>query len=380
MPRVGDNIYRRKDGRWEGRFAKARVEGRIKYGYVFAHSREDAKLKMEASVAALQLDKASERTPSESDCLFHEVSAKWIDFLKPQLKQQSINKYTNIINSYLEPELGQLKMCEISRASVMHVINALLLRGGKQGSGLAPKTVTDIYSVIKNIFDYGAREMDLQLADIEGIHIKQAQKQLRILSRAEQRKLTLYLKENLSLYHLGILISLYTGIRIGEICALKWQDISFSEQKLYVSRTMQRVQKLDSNSKKTEIIIASPKSECSIRQIPIPNELFNLLLAERKENDMFILSNSTTKFIEPRNLENHFKLAIKACKIDDANFHALRHTFATRCVELGFDVKSLSEILGHASVNITMNRYVHPSMELKQKNMNMLSAFIAVKK
>ena len=95
---------------------------------------------------------------------------------------------------------------------------------------------------------------------------------------------------------------------------------------------------------------------------------------------MFILSNSSSKFIEPRNLENHFKLAIKACKIDDANFHALRHTFATRCVELGFDVKSLSEILGHASVNITMNRYVHPSMELKQKNMNMLSAFIAVKK
>lgn len=127
------------------------------------------------------------------------------------------------------------------------------------------------------------------------------------------------------------------------------------------------------------MIIQTPKSDCSIRKIPVPNEMLQLLVLSKKQNEAFLLTGLVNSYIEPRCLENHLDAVTKACGISKINFHALRHTFATRCVELGFDIKSLSEILGHASVDITLNRYVHPSMELKQKNMNRLSALITSK-
>ena len=157
---------------------------------------------------------------------------------------------------------------------------------------------------------------------------------------------------------------------------MKWEDICTVEHYLYVHRAMQRVQYPNRDGKRTEVVIAEPKSDCSVRRIPLPEELFLLLNRFRKEDGAFFLTGSEKKYIEPRTMENHFRAVMRECEIPDANFHALRHTFATRCVVLGFDVKSLSEILGHASVNITMNRYVHPSMELKQKNMNMLGSLL----
>lgn len=170
-----------------------------------------------------------------------------------------------------------------------------------------------------------------------------------------------------------------TGMRIGEVCALKWEDIILEEQCLYVHQSMQRVQNKEEKDSKTKVIIQTPKSDCSIRKIPVPNEMLQLLVLSKKQNEAFLLTGLVNSYIEPRCLENHLDAVTKACGISKINFHALRHTFATRCVELGFDIKSLSEILGHASVDITLNRYVHPSMELKQKNMNRLSALITSK-
>ena len=151
-------------------------------------------------------------------------------------------------------------------------------------------------------------------------------------------------------------------------------DISINEQLLSVHQSMQRVQTGGQDGKKTRVVIQSPKSSCSIRRIPIPFEIHKLLVASQKQADAFLLTGLPDRFMEPRCLENRFKAAASACEIYNVNYHTLRHTFATRCVELGFDIKSLSEILGHASVNITMNRYVHPSMEFKKENMNRLSA------
>lgn len=202
---------------------------------------------------------------------------------------------------------------------------------------------------------------------------------MRVLSRIEQKQLSEYLVKNLSCSNLGIMVCLYTGIRIGEVCALKWKDISFDEQILYIHKTMQRIQKQDDGAEKTKIIITEPKRTCSIRIIPLPDELFKLLKENRNSDDTFLLTGHHKYYIEPRTMQNRFKTVVKNCNIEEANFHALRHTFATRCVELGFDIKSLSEILGHASVNITLNRYVHPSMKLKQRNMNKLSDLFAVK-
>ena len=130
---------------------------------------------------------------------------------------------------------------------------------------------------------------------------------------------------------------------------------------------------------KSEIIISTPKSECSVRDVPIPDKLMLMLQKRQNAPNTYFLTGKTNLYVEPRTMQNRFKSTIKKAGIAPVNFHALRHTFATRCIELGFDIKSLSKILGYASVNITLNRYVHPSMELKQKNMNMLSDLLAVK-
>lgn len=373
MPKQGKNIYLRKDGRWEGRFVKVRIAGKAQYGYMFGKTYEEVERKLNAI--------SSENTASvpDYDGSVAELANEWLLLRSPQLKASSIAKYTNMLNLYLLPTFGEQEVSVISRSDIIQWSRKLLTSGGAKGKGLAPKTVNSILSLLRNILEFAAKEKYIPIADIRDISVKQPQNPMRILSRAEQQRLSAYLLENLTPCNMGILLCLYTGLRIGEICALTWADILIEEQCLYIHQTMQRVQVKGNAGKKTKVVIMPPKSECSIRRIPIPDEIRQLLITIQKQDEAYLLTGMVHSYVEPRNMENRFKAVTRECDISDVNFHALRHTFATRCVELGFDVKSLSEILGHASVNITMNRYVHPSMELKQKNMNLLSEFLATK-
>lgn len=234
-------------------------------------------------------------------------------------------------------------------------------------------------SILRNILQYAEQHNIVIPCDARSIHIGRSQKKdLRVLSLDEQKRLCNYLYSDLNGYNLGILLCLFTGMRIGEVCALTWNDISLSEKTIHISKTLQRIQNHNGETTKTRIVITSPKSTCSIRIIPIPENLVTLLVRYQTVSTGFFMTNSECKFIEPRTMQNHFKAVLKECSIAPANYHALRHTFATRCIELGFDIKSLSEILGHASVNITMNRYVHPTLTLKKENMDRLSALLAV--
>ena len=251
-----------------------------------------------------------------------------------------------------------------------------LLSQVRNGQKLSHKTVADILSRMKSIRRFALLH-GYEVNYIPNVvKIPQQQGTIRILTFEEERKLINHIKNNFDLTALGILLSLFTGLRIGELCALKWSDFSFTDKELYVQRTMQRLHNFSENSAyKTVIEIDTPKSPSSIRKIPIPEQLMNYLQSSYIEG-AYILSGSRNNFVEPRTMENRFKRILKKCGVEKINFHVLRHTFATRCVELGFDVKSLSEILGHANVNITLNRYVHPSMELKHANMNKLNRFI----
>ena len=234
-------------------------------------------------------------------------------------------------------------------------------------------------AIIRNISKFAIRKGIYVANDANAVQIRQDIKPMRVLNKAEQRQLCEYILKRPEACSIGILVCMFTGLRIGEICALRWEDISFSDQSIYIHHTLQRIQMHRGHGAKTEVIVTTPKSSCSIRKIPLPDEILEILVLNKKASSGYVLTNDEYKFIEPRTMQNKFKKILKAAGIENANFHALRHTFATRCVELGFDVKSLSEILGHATVNITMNRYVHPTYEMKKENMKKLSGLLAVK-
>lgn len=375
MPRKGENIYKRKDGRWEGRYIKEYdFNNRAKYASVYAHSYLEVKHKL----ALAKTTKAYFENTSDSDS-FEYYAIKWLSDMKPQIKHSTYVKYTNIINNHLLILLGDKKIRTITTEVIKNYVTQKLKDGNiTNQKGLSPKSVKDIISVIKLIVKYAEGLGENVPCDFEQLTIKNDITSEQSISRDTQNKLTAFLLNETDYTKLGILLCLYTGIRIGELCAIRFEDIVINERIIRITKTMQRLQTFsDASDAKTEIVITKPKSISSQREIPIPDFLMDIIMTFNYKTNAYILTGSCDKYIEPRTLEYRFKACLKKCGLSDYKFHQLRHRFATQCVELGFDIKSLSEILGHASVNITLNRYVHASMELKRMNMNKLQCGIA---
>ena len=241
-------------------------------------------------------------------------------------------------------------------------------------NGLSPKTVRDILTLLHSILKYVSRQAVL-MQHIEIAYPKCSRKETRVLNPHEQTRLIQYLLTEMDEFKFGTLLALMTGMRIGEICALRWSDINLDDNIIYVRFTMQRIK--DTNNatdRKTKVIITEPKSETSIRGIPLTEYAAKLCRKIYVGNpDAFVLTGETNRYIEPRHLQNKLKKYTQDCDLDGVHFHTLRHTFATRCVEADFEIKSLSEVLGHSGPTVTLQRYVHSSMELKRKNMNKLT-------
>lgn len=373
MAKKGENIYHRKDGRWEGKYVKERVDGRIRYGYVSGNSYEEVLLKKQEAINACWRIRGYQQSRA-GRLLFSTLSEAWLYEQEALLKESSMARYRDILEDYLLPAFGSKKITEITKDEVQEYVKKLLVSGGIKSAGLAPGTVMGILSILKRVFEYAEKRKNLKVASLRDMSVKKGRKPLRVLSISEQSMLEEFLLGHMDFTGLGIMLCLYTGIRLGELCALKWEDISFQDRTLHIHGTMARIPEKANSRKKTRILVTAPKSDSSIRYIPIPDKVFRLLKKMAGPENAYILTGTADEFIEPRTMENHFRRAVKNSGIEEANFHALRHTFATRCVELGFDAKSLSEILGHASVSITMDRYVHPTMETKQKNMDRLSS------
>ena len=238
------------------------------------------------------------------------------------------------------------------------------------GGGLSPKTVRDVIIVLKAVFGYAHNEYGF--ADpTENIRLPRIDKgcgEQTVFERTERIKLEYHLMHNQSKTNMGILLCLYTGLRIGELCALKWHDIDLANGQVSVTKTIQRISSDDGT---TELAVGSPKSVSSVRDVPIPEFICKELLNFKGISNTYILSGCGTP-VEPRTMQNRFKAVLKQCGLPDRNFHSLRHTYATMCIEKGFDPKALSELLGHADVSITMNRYVHSSAEMKKRYVSRL--------
>ncbi len=382
MARRGENIYKRRDGRWEGRFVSGRTEsGSARYSSVYGKSYSEVKGK-------LLLAKGHEWTERKDDGSVSLVGERklqsfiqeWLEHMESYVKDSTYVKYKNTADKRIIPYLGVYRMSELTSEVIEGYIEQLYKFGGKSGKGLSPKTVIDCIAVLRSIFHYIERKYSYSCCSIEQPNFPQRQHAVRVFNRREQKILTQYLCQSMGRRDIGILLSLYAGLRIGELCALQIKDINLDSMTIFVQKTVQRLQ-MDkvSEGRKTRLVMDEPKSACSIRNVPIPQFLYPLLKRMEGEPDNFFLSGNSEEPVEPRNLQYYFKTVLMKAGIEDANFHTLRHTFATRCVEQGFDVKCLSEILGHSTVNITLNKYVHPSMQIKRDNMEKLSELFTVK-
>lgn len=289
---------------------------------------------------------------------FRVVTEEWLKYKKNTVKKSTYYNYSYSVAKYLYPSFVGKNITKIKNYN--NFIEEL-------SDTLSPKTVRDIVTKLKEIINFYEEEHNTKL-NIKKMSLpKMNKKEIQILSNKEKQKLEKYCIEQNSLKSLGILICLNSGLRIGEVCALRWENIDFESKKIHIEKTIERIYSKEEN--KTIVIIDTPKSITSVRTIPINSKLYNILKQIRgksKKTD-FVLTGSSEHYVEPRNYQYHFKEILKRNKVKKYKFHTLRHTFATNCIEAGMDIKSLSEILGHADVSITLNIYVHSSDKAKRK-------------
>lgn len=370
MARKGRNIYKRKDGRWEGRVRDP--EGKDgRYVSVYGHSYSEVKEKMERFVPDKKYSGFSR------DLTVEEALEQWVRGNQNAWKPSTRSCYIHQIRKFLIPELGKCKCSDLNN----QIFHEFVQRHGelsrlylKNICGLLQKSIRYVNLVYECEFHIP----EVQTNSIGVKRPEGAQKGIPMAADLAQLE-TWLLERPGDDTCLGILLAMYTGIRIGELCALKWEDICLEEGCLTVTRTLQRVRRVDSGeaeadgTQKTEILLTYPKSACSMRKIPIPAFVLRQLCRSSVEKSGCLIRGKKKEYAEPRTVQYRFGMILKQCGVSAFNFHQLRHVFASRCLQQGFDCKTLSELLGHSSVQTTMNTYVHSSEERKKKLMERLT-------
>lgn len=300
---------------------------------------------------------------------------KWIESKEKFVKESTFASYSNILVNHLLPKFGKYRITQITEEEIQRYVFELLANGRLDSrGGLCERATKDIIVVLKNTLKDAIRVKLLPPTIFEiRFPLSKNNQKLKIISHDIQQRLIQSVYLNLNRKTAGILLCLYTGLRIGEICGLKDKDFNIDTQILNISRTLQRVYKknLDGTGK-SKLIETTPKSRTSTREIPLSQILMPVLSRFWNSNsDNYFLSGNS-KCIEVRTYRSFFERFLEKNKIEKFNFHSLRHTFATRCIESGADCKTVSELLGHSTVNMTLNLYVHPQIEQKRKCVNML--------
>lgn len=358
MPRHGENIYKRKDGRYEGRYVIGKTEtGRTRFGYIYGKKYMDVR-------SRLLLKKAEHlppqlRIPNVPAITLRDWLKRWLaNEVVHSVKASSYQTYLSQIRNHILPALGSCYLHLLTPEIIRGLITELYERN------LSPNTVKAICRLLCSALG-SAVESDLLLKNPceKIVHHTPARMKQRVLSTREQQ---LMLAKAQKQRNLPVMLALYTGMRLGEICGLKWSDIDQEKGTVSVSRTVQRIRlpDKDSSDKKTMLWISSPKSSHSQRIIPLTTPLMKLLLSktEKCSGNVYILTASAHP-IDPRTVQRQFKAFTEEIGLEDIHFHTLRHSFATRLIELGTDVKTVSVLLGHSSVKTTLDYYVHSLFE-----------------
>ena len=369
MARRGENIFRRKDGRWEARVAEYRENGKRAYRSLYGKTYTEVKTKKAAYCAFRSVCGA----PAERRAAaFSWLAERWLASVKGAVKESTFTRYHRTVHTALIPAFGGCAVAELDTQAVDRFKERLLTVGGKCGTGLSEKTVTDILSVLKQILTH-ATETGYPTLNTHLIrNPRRKKREIPIIPQAQLERMETLLLGSEGELSLGILLTLHTGIRIGELCGLRWGDLCFSAKAVRIRRTVERITDLDPHrAAKTKVTVSEPKTASSEREIPLPSALCDYLQARCGSPETYLLT-GTDEPSEPHTLYVRYKRFLRRNGFEDYTFHALRHTFATRGVEAGFDVKSLSEILGHSDVTTTLRCYVHPSTEQKRRQMELL--------
>lgn len=294
--------------------------------------------------------------------LYKNLVLDWLKNQKIYLKYSTFTNYCNISHNQIIPNLGNYEVDQLNNDILQEFILNRLKEGRCDGKGgISQKYAQDIIAVLKLTL---GKEVEIQLP-------YSPPKEVEIFEKSDQVALINSLQSNICYKNFGILLTIHTGLRIGELCALRWSDINFDTQLLHINKTMIRTYTKEDGSK---LNITPPKTRSSIRTIPLNKWIMQYAVLLKGENDEYIITGKD-KYIEPNKYRLYYNKQLKELDLPHRKFHSLRHTFATRCIECGCDYKSLSELLGHSNVSITMNLYVHPQMELKRKCVELLADY-----
>jgi len=354
----GENIYKRKDGRWEGRYIKGYdAEGKAKPGYVYGKTYKEAKEKLTFAKANTK----AEKKVVSSDMTVSDWFDRWLERQK-RIKRSSYTTYSSNINKHIKKKLGKIKLKMLTEEHIQKFVDELLCE-------LAPKSVRSVFSILRLGLDEAYEKNFVSDVCRKTKLPKVKRKEVKVFTKQEQKKIENYIEKSEKMNDIGILICFYTGIRIGELCALTWENIDLKRGVISIENTLYRV-KSEKGNKKTELKISTPKSESSVREIPLPK--FLIAKFEAIKSGSGFLINKKGKFIEPNVYSRRYKKILAELDIPYRKYHSTRHTFATRALEIGMDVKTLSEILGHSSPTVTLNLYAHSLPEHKRKEMDRL--------
>jgi integrase len=306
--------------------------------------------------------------------LYKDWLSEWlIHYVQPSVKQKTFQRYSEMIRNHIDPTIGEYEMSEMSPLLVQRLVTDLLQSGNiRTGKGLSANSVNAIITTIQSSFECAYNLGLIEKYEMNKIKRPKAQeKQIECFSPAEQKKIEAAILSDKRDKMFGVLICLYTGLRIGELLALEWNDIDLGKGELNVSKTCHDAKDSSGNY---ERVVNAPKSLSSSRIIPIPKQIIPLLRERKKKSHSPYVVASGQDIISVRSYQRSFELLLNKLEISHRGFHALRHTFATRALECGMDVKTLSEILGHKNPTVTLNRYAHSLMDHKKAMMNRLGS------